>query len=196
MKLAHINTTLLCLIILINGYIILAPFMPVVTFWWEARGGIHQKELTAKLHSLSARQTTTTPSPQPNQVIIPAMLVDQPILEGPIKDTYSLLAKGVWRWPNGSSPNRGGNTTLIGHRFTYTDPKGVFYYLNKVKIGDEIGLIWDNKTYLYKVSTISEVPPNDVTIEDNTPDARITIFTCTPLWLPKDRLVVTAELET
>jgi sortase (surface protein transpeptidase) len=37
------------------------------------------------------------------------------------------------------------------------------------------------------------VPPDQTQIEAPTTDARLTIFTCTPLWLPKDRLVVVAE---
>jgi sortase A len=188
MKLARVNNGLLSLIILINAYIILAPFMPVAAFWWENRGGTRQRELIAKIQQAPEQQAVTKPSPpEANQVIIPAMLLDQPILEGPVSATYSILAKGIWRWPRGSTPDKGGNTTLIGHRFTYTNPRGVLYYLNKVTLGDEIGLIWDNDLYTYKVSSITEIPPTDTAIENNTTDARLTIFTCTPVWLPKDR---------
>lgn len=109
---------------------------------------------------------------------------------------YKVLDKGIWRYPKGSTPDKGGNTVLIGHRFTYTNPRGVFYYLNKVAIGDEIGVFWNSKEYLYKVTTITVVDPHNTSIEDATSDARLTLFTCTPLWLPKDRLVVVAELET
>jgi len=199
MKLSRVNNGLLVLIVLINGYIILAPFLPVATFWWENRGGTKQRQLTAAIHAPAepkpAAKAAKPVTPQPNHVIIPAMLLDQPILDGPVRDTYSILAKGIWRWPNGSTPDKGGNTILIGHRFTYTQPKGVLYYLNKVQIGNEIGVVWNNKSFTYKVTSINEVPPNDTAIEDNTTDARLTIFTCTPLWLPKDRLVVVAELE-
>jgi sortase A len=193
-KLSRINTALLTLIILVNGYIILAPLLPAVVFWWDNRGGTRVDQLTAELHAPLEPQTPDV-KPQPNHVVIPSMLLDQPIYDGPVSQTYSILDKGIWRWPNGSTPDKGGNTTLIGHRFTYTNPKGVFYYLNKVKIGDEIGLWWNNKKYVYKVATINEVPPTDTAIEDDTPDPELTLFTCTPLWLPKDRLVVVAKLE-
>ena len=96
----------------------------------------------------------------------------------------------------GRTPDRGGNTVLIGHRFTYTTPRGVFYYLNKVKLNDEIGLWWNNKEYLYRVSGIKEVKPTDTAVENATTQPQLTLFTCTPLWLPKDRLVVVAQLET
>jgi len=123
------------------------------------------------------------------------MLLDQPVLEGPVSRQYSTLNKGIWRWPNGSTPDKGGNTVLIGHRFTYTNPRGAFYFLNKVKMGDEIGVFWNNREYLYRVASISVVSPTDTAIEDNTSDTRLTLFTCTPLWLPKDRLVVVAKLK-
>lgn len=123
------------------------------------------------------------------------MVLDTPVLEGPVSQTYSILDKGVWRWPLGSSPDKGGNTILVGHRFTYTTPKGIFYYMDKVKVGDEIGLVWDNKPYTYKVASVSEVPPTDTDILDQTSDARLTMYTCTPLWNPVHRLVVIAEKE-
>jgi len=196
MKLSRVNNVLLGLIILINGYVIVAPFMPVVTFWWDNRGGTKQKQLTAAVHPTKTQTNHSQAlTPEPNHVIIPSMLLDQPILEGPVKDTYKILANGIWRWPDSSTPDKGSNTVLIGHRFTYTQPKGVFYYLNKVKIGDEIGVWWNNQLFDYKVNTITEVSPDDTAIENPTTDSRLTIFTCTPLWLPKDRLVVTAELE-
>ena len=194
MKLSRANHVLLGLIVVINGYIIVAPLMPAVTFWWDNRGGTHKRELTAAIHK-PAKSTKTAPVTHPNGIIVPSMLLDQPILEGPISQTYSILNHGIWRWPKGSTPDKGSNTTLIGHRFTYTQPKGVLYYLNKVEMGDEIGVWWNNTLYNYKVTSIAEVPPTQTSIEDPTTDARLTIFTCTPLWLPKDRLVVVAELE-
>jgi LPXTG-site transpeptidase (sortase) family protein len=191
-KLRQINHVLLGLIILVNSYVILAPFIPAVTFWWENRGGTKQAALTAQIHH--PKSSSSTPVNHPNSVIIPSMLLDQPILDGPVRDTYKILANGIWRWPNGSTPDKSSNTTLIGHRFTYTQPKGVFYYLDKVKMNDEIGVWWNNKLYMYQVTNIREVDPTETSIEDPTPDARLTIFTCTPLWLPKNRLVVTAAL--
>jgi len=84
---------------------------------------------------------------------------------------------------------------FLAHRFSYTGPHGAFYYLNKLKVGDEIGVVWNGKAYRYTVISSAEVPPTDTAIEDNTSDARLTLFTCTPLWHPVNRLVVVAELE-
>ena len=197
-KLAKINNLLLVLIILVNGYVILAPALPAVLFRWDNRGGTKEKQLSALIHApADVNHPSTKPAvvPQPNHVIIPSMLLNQPIYDGPTKDTYSILDKGIWRWPLGSTPDKGGNTILIGHRFTYTNPKGVFYYLNKVAVGDQIGLWWNNIEYVYKVASITEVPPTDTAIENSTTAPELTLFTCTPLWNPHDRLVVVANLE-
>jgi sortase A len=194
MKLSSVNRTLLVLIILVDGYIALAPLVPVVSFWWDNRGGTRAAALHQQLHP--TKSATSSPAVNhANSVIIPSMLLNQPINEGPVSQTYAILNKGVWRWPNSSTPDKGSNTVLLGHRFTYTQPKGVLYYLDKVKIGDEIGVWWNNKLYDYKVNNIQQVDPSQTSVEDPTADARLTIFTCAPLWLPHDRLVVTAELE-
>ncbi len=123
------------------------------------------------------------------------MVLNQPVLEGSIQDQYSILNQGVWRWPAGSTPDKGGNTVLLAHRFSYTNPRGAFYFLNKLQIGDEIGLLGNQHHYIYRVDTINEVPPTETSIEDASTNAKLTLFTCTPLWLPKNHLVVTANLE-
>ena len=194
MSLSRINNLLLSLIIFINGYIIAAPLVPGLLFGLQNHQA-KQQSLQHKIQPAPKTGPAKTVTPQPNQVIIPSMLLDQPILEGTIANQYKTLDKGIWRWPTGSTPDKGGNTILIGHRFTYTNPRGVFYFLNKVEVGDEIGVIWNNQKYLYKVATINEVPPTDTAIESQTSQPELTLFTCTPLWLPKDRLVIVADLE-
>lgn len=190
--LKRVNDILLVLIVLINGYIILAPQLPKLEYWWQTRHGNKQQTLTKEIQ---APATATTPTEQPNTLIVPAMLLKTPILEAPVKDTYKILDKGIWRWPLGSTPDKGGNTVLVGHRFTYTNPKGIFYYMDKVKVGDEIGITWKNKPYTYRVTSVREVPPTETSVTDQTTDDRLTMYTCTPLWNPKNRLVVVAQKE-
>lgn len=191
MNLKRINSALLVLIILVNAYILVAPAVPGLLFSWHNRGGTKKAQLTQVIHK--APVVSNTPA-QPNHLVIPSMLLDNgPIFEG--SDSFDLLNKGVWHVAGTSSPDKGGNTVLAGHRFSYTGPRGIFYFLNKVKVGDEIGLWWSNKKYLYKVQTIHEVPPTDLSIEASTTTPQITLFTCTPLWHPTNRLVVTATLE-
>jgi LPXTG-site transpeptidase (sortase) family protein len=186
-----VNNVLLASIIVINLYIIAAPLWPQVTYWWQAHHTSRRAELTQQLH----RSAKNEPTSQANSLIIPAMMLTSPTLEGPESNWFNLLKQGIWHWPASSTPDKGGNTVFLAHRFSYTGPHGAFYYLNKLVPGDEIGVIWNHKKYVYKVASSREVPPTETSIENNTSDARLTLFTCTPLWNPKDRLVVVAELE-
>lgn len=176
-------------IVFVVAYIVLAPMLPLATFWFEQHATARPKQLASQLH-LPLGQVAAAPGD--NRLVVPAMLLNAPISEG--KD-LSALRNGPWRRPNGSTPDNGGNTVIVGHRFTYANPHGVFYNLNKVRLHDELGIFWQGKRYLYKVSSIATVPPTDTIIESPTADARLTLYTCAPLWLPKDRLVVIAELE-
>jgi LPXTG-site transpeptidase (sortase) family protein len=186
-----INNFLLAFIVLINSYLITAPFIPYLTYHWE-----NHTQLQQKLYKIiSSPPKSYLVTSKVNRLIVPTMLLNQSILEGSTADQYKVLNKGIWRYATGSTPDKGGNTVLIGHRFTYTIPKGVFYYLNLVRLGDHIAVIWQGKEYVYSVSSVNVVPPTDVSIEAPTKDSRLTLFTCTPIWLPEDRLVIVAELK-
>lgn len=104
-----------------------------------------------------------------------------------------MLHYGVWRLPYTSTPDKGGNTVLVGHRFTYTEPQGVFYFLDKIRVGDAITVYWQGKPYEYVVMSTSVVPPTDLAVEAQTTTPRLTLYTCTPLWTAQNRLIVVAE---
>jgi len=190
----HTNTLLLVLIVGINSYIIAAPLVPRATYWWQSHHTARRAELTKIVHRPAGKTTKPVKTDRPNGLIIPAMLLDQPTVEGPERNWSDLLKQGIWRWPASSTPDRGGNTVFLAHRFSYTGPHGAFYYLNKLKKGDEIGVTWRGKLYTYTVVSSREVPPTETSIQDNTTKPQITLFTCTPLWHPVNRLVVIATL--
>jgi LPXTG-site transpeptidase (sortase) family protein len=182
----RVNNLLLAAIIVVNLYIIATPFVPGVIFWLESGHSPKVQQLQQAIRSGSQ------PDAQQNRLIVPHMLLDQPINEG--SDIHA-ANNGPWRLPFGSTPDRGGNTVIVGHRFTYTNPRGVFYHLDQLHPGDEIGIYWRAKKYLYKVTKTAVVPPTTVSVEAPTANAQLTLYTCTPLWWPKDRLVITATLE-
>lgn len=72
------------------------------------------------------------------------------------------LLEGIWRRPNGSSPDRGSNTVLAGHRFGYRPEMGNFYHLDKVKTDNKIIMVWNQAIYIYRVNEIKIVEPNAV----------------------------------
>ena len=190
MKLTRVNTALLVAIILINSYIIALPVLPGVFFWWQTRDGKQTTNLQHKVHALADKKDKTIPRPTENQLMIPSMALDQQVFEG---KTAKTLNNGLWHRPHTSTPDKGGNTVFVGHRLTYTNPRGTLYHLDKVHTGDEVGVWWDQKMYTYTVTEVKVVRADEVAIEDQTSEPQLTIYTCTPLWLPKDRLVVIAR---
>jgi len=192
LNLRRVNTILFTLIVAINLYVIAAPLTPQIAYWWNTR---HTNKQTQLQQLISKPNKTVSKTPGPNRLIIPAMYLNQQTLEGPKSDWFNILYKGIWRWPGSSTPDKGGNTVFLSHRFSYTGPRGAFYYLNKLQIGDTIGVVWNHTTYTYSVVSSQTVPPTDTAIESNTSDAQITLFTCTPLWHPVNRLVVVAKLK-
>lgn len=199
------NTLLLVAIILINGYVITMPFLPRLSFWWQNRGGTAEKALTERITKPQPAPSTsptpeTSPTPQVfhadsthDGLIIPKMLLETPLIEGPKQDSYNLLNKGAWRLPFASSPDKGGNTVIAGHRFSYTGPRGIFYFLNKLEPGDDIGLWYQGKLYRYTVESSRTHVATDTYVQEPTDDTRLTLYTCTPLWNPVNRLVVVAK---
>ena len=190
-KLSKINNLLLIAIVLINSYLIVAPLYPKAYLWWQIHVNHQQQKLEKVIKSGKPSKTKPVEVARTGEwIIIPKIALDTQIYEGP---NISTANKGVWHRPKSSSPDQGSNTVLVGHRFTYTQPKGIFYNLDKLTVGDPLALFWNGKEYSYKISDIKVVPPEDVDIESATNSDRLTIYTCTPLWSAKNRLVITAE---
>jgi sortase (surface protein transpeptidase) len=127
-KLSRVNSILLVAIVVVNLYTILAPLLPAAAYKLHNNGGTAQARLQSKV-------VASTPPPainQPNEVIIPSMLLEKPILEGPTRNMYKILDQGIWHWPMSSTPDKGSNTVLLGHRFTYTNPNGVLYHFDNL----------------------------------------------------------------
>ncbi len=187
MKLARINTGLLIAIVLVNAYVIAMPFLPALLF------RVEKQETTKQLqHKVSSKPANGSIAADAQTLIVPSMALDAAVHEG---RTTRTLREGLWRLPHTSTPDKGGNTVIVAHRFTYTNPRGMFYHLDQVQAGDQIALLWHGKKYIYKTVSTRVVPPTEVSVEAPTADSILTLYTCTPLWNPKDRLVVTARLE-
>jgi sortase A len=127
-----------------------------------------------------------------NLLIIPKIGVKIAIVEG---TTESALNKGAWRLPETSTPDKGSNTVITGHRWKYRPPsEKTFYLLDKLEVGDTFKIIWEGKDYNYKIIGVSIVQPADVWVLNPTQKSIVTLITCTPLFSTKNRLVVKAEL--
>ncbi|KKQ55803.1 MAG: hypothetical protein US74_C0023G0029 [Parcubacteria group bacterium GW2011_GWA2_38_13] len=136
-------------------------------------------------------QKTVQQKPKQNMLYIPKIKVEINIVEG---KNENALFSGAWRIPGTSTPDAGGNTVIGGHRWQFKPPSTrTFYNLDKVAVGDEIQVLWERKKYAYKIREIKIIKPEQIEILENTEDNILTLFTCTPLFSTKNRLVVIAE---
>jgi sortase A len=129
----------------------------------------------------------------PNRLIITKIGVNAPIVES--KNEAYGLDKGAWHYPESSSPDKGGNTIITGHRFKYLPPNNMtFYLLDKLEKGDIISVIWQDKEYYYRVFETKVVPDTELSVLNPSVKPIITLFTCTPIYSTEKRLVVVGEL--
>jgi sortase A len=164
------------------------PFLPKFSYWINDAKGLHKSPYVLR----NSTEVIDVPKPKPldNRLVIPSIGVDQ----GVFQDGESSLDKGLWLRPQGVAPDIDGNVVIAGHRFTYKNPNGEFYNLDKVKPGDVIAIFWDQKEYNYVAREIIVVPANALYIEDPTDQPQLTLYTCTPVWSTANRLVVVADL--
>ena len=84
-----------------------------------------------------------------------------------------------------------GNYVVYGH----DDIEGsIFRYLPTMQVGDNIYLSAGGRRYTYRVTGSLVVSPDDVAVLNPTPDATITLISCTPYWVDTQRIVVKGAL--
>lgn len=140
-----------------------------------------------------------------DRLIIPKINVDVPIIwTANAADQNSLnnaMDNGV-AWFNvqqaHSKPGENGNFVLSGHSSNDWLDQGsykfIFAPLEQMKVGDTFYVNYQQKRYMYKVTTTKVVAPTDVnalTTDNSKPI--ITLITCTPLGTALNRLLVFAE---
>jgi sortase A len=103
------------------------------------------------------------------------------------------LKEGPGHYPNTAFPGELGNAAIAGHRTTYGGP---FRDLPDVEVGDEISLVTLNGEFIYRVTDMIVVNPDEGWVIQTTDPtvATLTLTTCTPLHTARQRFVVFAEL--
>lgn len=172
-------------------YILISPLLPNIALWLQQKtdkndGYVYRTNLVQD----NSPPKDLKPIPKENRLVIPSIQLDEEIHDGKYANT---LNKGLWRRPHTSTPDQGGNTVVVGHRFTYSKP-GTFFHLDKVKEGDRFSLYWQGKEYIYQVDNVEVVSPLALEIEKPTEQPMLTLYTCTPVWSAKQRLVIQARL--
>lgn len=130
--------------------------------------------------------------PTQNGLIIDTIGVKGEINEG--DDWQSILRKGIWRVPDFATPLSTDNKPIIiaAHRWGYLDwsagfrKLNSFYNLPKLKEGDKIQIIWEQRKFeyeVYSVKTGTEIPEYN---------ADLILYTC-QLWNSPVRFFVFAH---
>ena len=198
---------ILILLLAIVGLVILIyPFFPAIKYkitgpkedypYPTLLNNDYQLKLPETNEKADNVNAITTPKiaglPKDNRIVIAKIGVNAKIVEGA---NQNALWRGVWHIPNTSQPEKGGNTVISGHRFQYRPPNNTtFYLLDKLAKGDYLIVYWNGKEYDYKVAKTMVVGPKESSILENTTTPILTLFTCTPLFTTKQRLVVIGEL--
>ena len=189
MTLRRFNNALSVVVIVLGLYISLSPFLPQITYWLKDKSPEHSAPYAGALAD-SVGSTSDSQKPQDNRIVIPSIQVNEPVLEG--GGIWVIHDGGTWRRPQTGNPKDGGNTVIVGHRF-YGNNISTFYHLDKVLVGQRLALYWEGTEYLYEVTESKVVEPTQIDIEAPTNEDQLTIYTCTPIWTAKQRLVIIAK---
>ena len=123
----------------------------------------------------------------PNRIAIPAIKIDLPVVKAPVVNGYWQLSNTTASYGEGSGyPGIAGNTVIFAHARV-----GLFYNLKNANIGNIIYVYTKNKKYIYRVTQITAVYPDQTDVIAPTKVDTLTLYTCTGFYDQK-RLVVTA----
>jgi LPXTG-site transpeptidase (sortase) family protein len=91
-----------------------------------------------------------------------------------------------------------GTGVLLGH-VTSLRSGNVFQDLDRVQVGDAIGISAHAEQFVYRVVSKTRVPRSDSSVLEQRGPPAVLLITCTGMWLPTiwdytERLVVRAEL--
>lgn len=110
------------------------------------------------------------------------------------------LMKSLIQYPGTALPGQYGNTVIYGHSVLpqFFDPKNyktIFSTLPTLEEGDEIFINFDGIDYLYKVTSMFEVSPDEIAVLEQRFDGEyLSLITCVPPGTYLRRLVVRAHL--
>ena len=185
------NNALTAVVVGLGLYISLLPWLPNITLWWDKLwndGYVYHGQL-----SQGQDDTNLSAPPKDNRLVVPDINLDEPIIEG--SNLSVIGGGGTWRLPHTSDPAAGGNTVIVGHRWSYSEP-ATFYHLDKISIGERFAIWWQQKEYVYEVFDTRIVPPTDLSVEGPSAEPIATLYTCTPIWTASNRLIIQARLLT
>ncbi len=181
------------------AYLIISPALPNIEYELYGQVAANQakwqdlneiKKETAQIINHLPKNTNVSKA---NRIIIPKIGVNSPIIES--NNAKYALNRGAWHTPTTSTPDKGSNMVISGHRYKYLPPNNLtFYLLDKLVVGDMMSVQWQGIDYYYRVKQTKIVEPTEVSILNPTAATTLTVYTCDPIYSQEHRLVVIGEL--
>jgi sortase A len=132
------------------------------------------------------------PTSAPDQAVriqVPRINIDAPIVQG---DGWEQLKKGVAQHIGSADPGQDGNVVLSAHDDVYGE---IFRYLDRLSPGDQVILYTQQRQYTYIVDRTVLVEPTAVEVMASTGGPTVTLISCYPYLVDKQRIVVFARLQ-
>jgi sortase A len=161
----------------------------------NAAGGAQPNEAEIPEHlrpivqSLANVPIPTSSPEQATRIQIPSIKVDAPVVQG---DGWDQLKKGVGQHIGTADPGKAGNTVFSAHNDVFGE---IFRDLDKIKTGDQVILFTNTRQFVYTVTDTQIVEPTKVDVMNATSQPTITLISCYPYMVDKQRIVVTAVLQ-
>jgi sortase A len=141
------------------------------------------------MQSLANLPAPTPSAEQAIRIEIPAIKIDAPIVQG---DGWEQLKKGVGQHIGSANPGQAGNVVLSAHDDVYGE---LFRNLDKLQPGDQVILYSQLRQYVYIVDRTEIVEPTAVEVMASTGAPTVTLISCYPYLVDKQRIVVFARLQ-
>jgi sortase A len=161
----------------------------------DAQGNTRPNEAEIPAHLRPMVQSLANipvPTPAPDQAVrlqIPRLNVDAPVVQG---DGWEQLKKGVGQHIGSANPGQDGNVVLTAHNDVYGE---LFRYLDQLQPGDEVIVYTQQRQHVYVVDRTALVEPTAVEVMASTGSPTVTLISCYPYLIDKQRIVVFARLQ-
>jgi sortase A len=176
-------------ILMLAGVILLGFVGSEYWAMYREQQALHREwEAQQKTPSITESASAAVKDDGLTRVSIPKINLDVIVVEG---TNHKALRVGPGHLKQTPAPGDLGNSVISAHRDTF------FRHIYELAKGDELQVRRSGRTYTFQVTGKKIVQPDDVSILNNTPDARLTLITCYPTYYigpAPQRLIVFSKL--
>lgn len=124
----------------------------------------------------------------PTNIVIEELYIDLPVRKAEIIEGYWEVFENSAGWGSGSGiPGEVGNQVIFAHA-----RDGLFLSLLYVKEGMEVTVSTETDSFVYEITDIKEVYPDQIEVIQPTDAETLTLYTCSGFG-DKKRLIVTSK---